>query len=276
MAAQPTSRCPLAIKDRMPGCGWGPSLLQLPIQSAPSRSSASSVTHFVMAAWSRASPLWYDRSASPGWRGRPHPDVRRRARGPLLEQRQDCRRTAWTCGAFSSVALLASLPCLVLYRIPELEHLLSVPVAKHLCVALHPAPKIVRVIVEALPCCLPAHSNRSADRLPRGAGGDGLADQLGLPGGEQRHEGPRCARAVSGSRSVVVASHAAVISGGTWRRPSCSPCIPVVVMRQDWHDRGATVKVVLTSRSVVSGHPNHRTTAERAFAERREWRWTGA
>jgi len=127
------------------------------------------------------------------------------------------------------------------------------------------APMLLACSLQPFPRSSPTWRRRRWPRRP-----------AGLPGGEQRHEGPRCAQ---GRQRIEVRRRCLPRCGHQRRNLATSvvlTCIPVVVMRQDWHDRGATVKVVLTSRSVVSGHPNHRTTAERAFAERREWRWTGA
>jgi hypothetical protein len=56
------------------------------------------------------------------------------------------------------------------------------PVANLMNIALHATPKLVNISVETFPCCLSAYADSSADYLPRCASGDGLADELGLPG----------------------------------------------------------------------------------------------
>jgi hypothetical protein len=56
------------------------------------------------------------------------------------------------------------------------------PVANLMDVALHATPKLVNIRMEAFPCCLSAYADRPADYLPRCATGNGLADELGLPG----------------------------------------------------------------------------------------------
>jgi hypothetical protein len=93
--------------------------------------------------------------------------------------------------ATRSIAVSTHLSCLALDRLPEVEHFLAMPVAKLMHVTLHAAPKLVNVTMEALPCCLPAHADGSADRFPRRASGNSLADELNLPRGEQTEKRSR-------------------------------------------------------------------------------------
>ena len=94
-------------------------------------------------------------------------------------------------GRCDSVAVSPPRSCLGLDGVPELEHLLPMPIAKFLHIALHAAPKLMDVIVEAFPRRLPAHAVCSTDHLPRRAGSNGFADEAGLPRGEQADQGTR-------------------------------------------------------------------------------------